>query len=131
MLHQHNAQLRWEQGYTKSDELVGDDMLAGYGFAEIIGKYGPFISATVRAGMGIWGPHVTYPSHRHHAEEVYVVLAGSAEFQLDRGNCEEKAAGDVVYIPSMLVHGFRTIHLPLIVFYIWQGGDLREKSTFT
>ena len=45
----------WEQGYTQADNLVGEDMLAGYGFAEVIGKRGPFLSDRVRAGIGVWG----------------------------------------------------------------------------
>ncbi|MDH3667385.1 MAG: dimethylsulfonioproprionate lyase family protein [Paracoccaceae bacterium] len=118
----------WEQSYTSADNVVGDDMLAGYGFAEVIGKHGPFVSERVRAGIGVWGPHIDYPPHRHAAEEVYVVVAGSAEFEL--GEPVMRRAGEVVYVPSMLTHGFRTSDQPLAVFYIWQAGDLREKSSF-
>ncbi len=105
-------------------------MLAGYGFAETIGKQGPFISTRVRAGIGIWGPDIDYPAHRHEAEEVYVLLAGSARFQRGQDPSERKSAGDVVHIPSMTAHGFRCGTEPLALFYIWQAGDLREKSTF-
>ena len=58
------------------------------------------------------------------------MLAGSAEFMLDGGSYEQRRAGDVVYVSSMRRHGFRTTALPLTVFYIWQAGDLREKSSF-
>ncbi len=119
---------KWEQSYTKSENVVGDDMLSGYGFAEVIGKHGPFVSERVRAGIGVWGPHIDYPPHRHAAEEVYVVVAGSAEFDL--GEPVVRHAGEAVYVPSMMTHGFRTKDQPLAVFYIWQAGDLREKSTF-
>ncbi len=122
------ATRKWEQSYTKSDNVVGDDMLLGYGFAEVIGKHGPFVSDRVRAGIGVWGPHIDYPPHRHAAEEVYVVVAGSAEFDL--GEPVVRHAGEAVYVPPMLTHGFRTKGQPLAVFYIWQAGDLREKSTF-
>ncbi len=125
---------RWEQSYTKSDGLVGDDMLAGYGFAEVIGKEGPFVSQRVRAGVGVWGPHIRYPRHRHKAEEAYVLLAGSAEFLLGEAEGVEgrhSTAGDVVFVPSLQWHGFLTHALPLVVLYIWQGGDLRERSAFS
>ena len=131
---QEKAHRKWEQSYSKADGLVGDDMLSGYGFAEVIGKQGPFISKRVRSGLGVWGPDIEYPSHRHQAEEVYVLLAGSAEFILGRGEAASarlRTAGDVVYVPSLQTHGFRTKEEPLVVLYIWQAGDLREKSDFS
>ncbi len=134
LFNEERTHLKWEQSYTKSDGLVGDDMLAGYGFAEVIGKRGPFVSTRVRSGIGVWGPDIDYPLHRHAAEEVYIVLAGSARFQLGKdagAGPAMRRAGDVVYVPSMLTHGFHTADEPLVVFYIWQAGDLREKSTFS
>ncbi|MGI9462748.1 MAG: dimethylsulfonioproprionate lyase family protein [Aestuariivirgaceae bacterium] len=123
--------LKWEQSYTRADGVVGDDMLSGYGFAEVIGRHGPFVSARVRAGIGVWGPHIDYPAHRHAAEEVYVVLAGSADFRLGDKPPEARTAGDTVHVPAMLTHGFHTNEEPFVVFYIWQSGDLREKSSFS
>ena len=130
----HKASRKWEQSYTKADNLVGDDMLSGYGFAEVIGKNGPFVSTRVRSGIGVWGPGIYYPSHRHEAEEIYVILGGSAEFRMDEGPSQDvfqKHAGESVYVTSMRTHAFRTLEEPLCVFYIWQAGDLREKSSFS
>ena len=134
MFEREKAHLKWEQSYTRADGLVGDDMLAGYGFAEIVGKQGPFISDRVRSGIGVWGPGIDYPSHRHRAEEVYVLLAGGAEFRFGHGAgaaATSYTAGDVVHVPSLQTHGFRTKDAPLVVLYIWQGGDLRQKSDFS
>lgn len=125
---------KWEQSYTKADGLVGDDMLAGYGFAEVIGQRGPFVSTRVRAGIGVWGPHITYPPHRHTAEEVYLPLAGRAVFLLgsgERATRQVRGPGSAVYVPSRMTHGFRTGADPLVVFYLWQAGDLRETSQFS
>lgn len=121
---------KWVQSYTKADNLVGDDMLQGYGFAEVVGKLGPFVSTKVRSGIGVWGPGIDYPAHQHAAEEVYIVLGGSADFMLDEGPYETRNAGDVVYVRSRRRHGFRTTNKPLAVFYIWQAGDLWAKSSF-
>lgn len=121
---------KWEQSYTRADAAVSEDLLADYGFAEVIGKKGPFVSNRVRAGIGIWGPNVTYPIHRHQAEEVYLPLAGCGIFHLGDAAPAKRCAGDVVKVPSALPHGFETESEPLVIFYIWQGGDLREKSTF-
>lgn len=128
------ATRKWEQSYTAADNLVGDDMLAGYGFAEVIGKFGPFLSTRVRSGIGVWGPDIIYPPHRHQAEEVYVVLAGEAEFVLAQGNDQSRttrSAGEVIHVPSLRTHGFRTRDKPLVVFYIWQDGELRQTSSFS
>lgn len=120
----------WEQSYTSADTAIGGDMLARYGFAEIIGRRGPFLSERVRAGIVVFGKGIDYPPHRHKAEEIYMILAGSADFQLGNDTPERRAAGDLVHVPSFLVHGFRMTDDPLIVFYLWKDGDLREKSTF-
>lgn len=121
---------KWEQSYTKADGVVGDDMLKGYGFAELIGKLGPFLSTRVRAGIGVWGPGIQYPPHRHQPEEVYLVLGGSAEFHLDGHAPRRCRAGDAVHVTPMLTHGFQTLSEPMAVFYIWRAGDLRETSQF-
>ncbi len=126
----HKHRLRWEQSYRREDGLVPDAMLDGYAFNEVIGKFGPFVSARIRCGIGIWGPNITYPQHQHQAEEVYLVLAGSAEFELGGAEAVKRSAGDVVYVAPNQAHGFCTSDDPLVVFYLWQAGDLRETSTF-
>jgi mannose-6-phosphate isomerase-like protein (cupin superfamily) len=126
----HNQRLRWEQSYRKQDGLVPDAMLAAYGFAEIIGLRGPFVSDRIRAGIAIWGAQVDYPQHQHQAEEVYIVLAGSAEFSFDNHTAQTRSVGDVVFVESNQRHGFRTADESLVVFYLWQAGDLRQTSSF-
>jgi len=106
-------------------------MLAGYGFAEVVGRHGPFLSTRVRAGLGVWGPNIVYPPHRHRAEETYIVVAGAAEFTLGedaRAPASKRIAGDVVHVPSMTTHGFRTRDDPVLILYLWQGSDLWETS---
>lgn len=120
----------WEQSYTKAMGLVGDDMLGGYGFAEVVGKRGPFMSERVRAGVGVWGPGIEYPIHDHQPEEVYVVLAGAMEFTFEGLPSSRRVAGEPVFVASGRRHGFRTTDEPLAVFYIWQGGDMRQTSRF-
>lgn len=126
----HRYALRWEQSYRREDGLVPQAMLDGYGFAEVIGKRGPFVSERIRAGIGIWGPGIDYPLHHHQAEEIYIPLAGSAEFVLGDGEPQTRRGGDVVYVETELPHGFRTTDRCLVVYYLWQAGDLRQTSTF-
>lgn len=126
----HRSRLRWEQSYSKEDGVVPDAMLAAYGFAEILGKQGPFVSESIRAGVGIYGPNIEYPIHRHHPEEIYIVLAGAADFMIGNADGIRKTAGDVVFMKSNTPHGFRTCDEAFVVYYLWQGGDLREISSF-
>ena len=123
--------LRWEQSYRKEDQLVPDEMLENYAFAEIIGKQGPFVSDRIRAGIGIWGPQIAYPRHQHQAEEIYIVLAGATEFRI--GEAEETLykTGDVALVESNTWHGFRTTGQIFVVYYLWQAGDLRQTSSFS
>lgn len=122
--------LQWEQSYKKSDALASDAMLSDYAFAEVIGLRGPFISDRIRCGISIWGPHLIYPKHRHQAEEIYIVLAGSAEFIIE-GNITLETAGSLLKVESLAEHGFQTFTEPLVVYYLWQSGNLREISRFT
>lgn len=126
----HKKRLRWEQSYKIEDGLVPDAMLDGYGFGEIIGQRGPFVSDRIRAGIAIWGPDIVYPRHQHEAEEVYVVLAGSAGFKIGSGGETWHGGGDVIFVESNTPHGFRTSGQSLVVFYLWQAGDLRQQSRF-
>ena len=122
--------LRWEQCYTAADGVVGDDMLSGYGYAEVIGKQGPFVSTRMRAGVAAYGPHLNYPLHRHQAEEIYAILAGSAAFALGDDEPALRKPGDVLYHAPHVAHGLRTTGEPLVIAYLWQNGDLREKPGF-
>jgi len=131
-LHQEAATRRWEQTYSSADRAVGA-MLDGYGFTEIAGAQGPFVSLVCRAGIGVWGPNATYPRHRHKAEEVYVVLAGSATFAVETvESTPQRAAtsGDAVHVPSGTIHALRTGDEPVALLYFWRGQDMREKSVF-
>ena len=124
------ASLRWEQAYSDADKSVGEHMLASYGYAEIVGKQGPFFSKRIRAGIAVYGPGINYPLHQHDAEEIYVVLAGSASFRLGDSEPVSRSAGAVIHHASMMGHGLHTNDDTLVIFYLWQGGNLREKPSF-
>ena len=126
----HYRGLRWEQSYTRAQNLVPDAMLDGYCFAEIIGKQGPFVSERIRAGISILGPRIEYPRHHHRAEEIYAILAGGAEFRIGDAPAVRRASGDVIHVAPNQPHGFHTGDDIMVIYYLWQAGDLRETSTF-
>ncbi len=127
----YRESLFWEQTYSKADRVVGDALLAGYAFSEITGQRGPFISDQLRSGVGVWGPNVEYPLHWHDAEEIYWILHGSARFQVGRGQPRSfRKSGEIVFVPCSVPHSFETCDEPLVMFYLWQGGNLRQISEF-
>ena len=128
--HEQAESLFWEQSYRPEDGVVGDDMLGGYGFVEMIGKRGPFVSEKARCGIGVWGPDIVYPTHHHQAEELYMIAAGNAVFTVGDAPARSCEAGDVVHVPSNTLHGFETRERPLAIVYVWQHGDLRQTSSF-
>lgn len=126
----YQDQLFWEQSYKKEDGFVPEAMLANYGFAEILGSRGPFVSQRIRSGIGIYGPGVHYPRHWHEAEEIYLPLSGSADYTID-GISSTHGPGEVVFVASNTPHGFTVgPDRALIVFYLWQAGELRQTSSF-
>ena len=58
------------------------------------------------------------------------MLAGAADFMIGRAEGIRKTAGDVLFMKSNTPHGFRTLDEAFLVYYLWQGGDLREISSF-
>ena len=128
---QYQQQLRWKQTYTKADGAVSDAMLKGYGFVELMGSRGPFVSNKIRLGFGVWDKQLHYPRHRHQAEEIYFVLGGGVEFDLQGTSRFIAHPGDIIFIESRREHGFSTPDDPVVLLYLWQSGDLREKSIFS
>ncbi len=126
----HRHRLRWEQSYRAGDGLVSEAMLEDYAFADIIGLHGPFVSDRIRSGILVFGPGIDYPSHHHAAEEIYILLAGNADFELHGEAPARRRAGDVVYVDPNRPHALATRKKALVIFYLWQGGDLRQKSDF-
>ena len=66
--------------------------------------------------------------HRHAAEEVYIVISGTAAWA--RGEAAEalRPPGSVIHHPPWMSHGMRTAEEPLLALYLWSGGDLTQKS---
>lgn len=130
LINEQRDHVLWEQSYKAADGAVGDDMLSRYGFVEVIGARGPYVSTSVRAGIGVFGPQVNYPTHHHQAEEVYFVLAGAGVFDVGDAPSRHCRAGDAVHVVSNTPHALHTEREALIVLYLWQNGPLRAQSTF-
>lgn len=120
------VELSWRQTYGASD--FGVDFLRGYGWSEFIGLRGPVPSETIACGVLLLAPGVSYPSHAHAAEEVYLPISGVAEWQKGVGDFAAVPVGQAIHHPSWTPHAMRTGDQPLAALYLWRGGDLAAKS---
>ncbi len=125
-LQQVAAELAWRQTYGADD--FGAAFLRGYGWSELIGLRGPVPSARIACGVLLLAPGISYPSHAHAAEEVYLPIAGVAEWQKGAGAFVQVPVGQAIHHPSWTPHAMRTGDQPLAALYLWRGGDLAAKS---
>lgn len=121
-----NERLCWRQTYGAED--FGADFLQGYGWVELFGTRGHFVNDRVAAGFLLLAPRITYPDHRHIAEEIYIPLTGGTLWRKGEGGFAAKAADELIHHPSDVSHAMRTGAAPLLALYLWRGGPLAQKS---
>ena len=90
---------------------------------------GPIASRRLAVGFLLLGPDVAYPLHSHEAEEIYLVLSGTAAWRRGGEPWRDEAPGALIHHPSRAPHAMRTEREPLLALYAWRGGDLAQKST--
>jgi len=118
--------LDWRQTYTPAE--FGPGFLERYGWTEIIGERGVFVSDRIAAGILMLGPDVEYPTHSHDAEEIYVPLSGIAEWAQGSDALQNRRPGELIHHPSGMPHAMKTGREPLLALYVWRAGNLTQKS---
>jgi mannose-6-phosphate isomerase-like protein (cupin superfamily) len=122
------SRLTWRRTY---DPGVADPaFLERYGWAELVGPFGPWPSERARLGFLLLGPETLYPAHAHAAEEIYLVVAGTAAWWRGQGPWEVRPPGALIHHPSRTPHATRTGAEPLLALYLWWGEALREHAAF-
>jgi hypothetical protein len=120
------SSLAWRQSYPAS--AVGADFLENYGWTEIAGLNGPIPSDRIAVGFLILGAATIYPRHRHEAEEIYVPLSGTADWQGGRSLWRSAPPGAVIVHERDEPHAMRTSRQPLLALYLWRSANLNQKS---
>lgn len=98
---------------------------------ELIGPEGLVKSESIR--MGVYGiqPQVEYGIRTHPAEEIFVMLAGRAEWLMRNENYAEYGPGTRRHHPSMIQHATRTKDSAFMSVYIWSGDVSFENYIYS
>lgn len=88
---------------------------------ELIGPDGLVTSEEVRLGLYGMLPGAEYGIRTHLAEEVFVMLAGRADWRTGSGAYNELVPGDRSHHPSMTPHANRTRDHAFMSIYVWHG----------
>jgi hypothetical protein len=107
------ASLAWRQTYAADD--ANRAFLERYGWCELLGP---------RCGFLLLGPQTHYPAHRHEAEELYLPLSGSADWQQSGRPWQSREPGVLIRHASGEPHAMRTTAAPLLALYLWRGSGL-------
>jgi quercetin dioxygenase-like cupin family protein len=118
--------LAWRRSYSPA--AVGAHFYENYGWTEFAGLIGPAPSKHLACGVLLLGPHVTYPPHRHEAEEIYVPLAGTAGWKHGDGPWRERPPGSVIHHARYEPHAMQTGQEPLLALYLWRSENLDQGS---
>jgi dimethlysulfoniopropionate lyase len=122
------ASLRWRQTYTLAQ--VGRRFLDNYGWTELVTPGAGTGALQISCGVLVLGPNTFYPPHRHEAEEIYLPLAGTAEWQQgeDAASWRRRPPGILIHHSSEEPHAMRTGEQPLLAMYLWRSEDLRQGA---
>lgn len=128
---QHKSELNWRRSFTETD-ASGAEFPRRYGWTEVVGNKGPLVSTKVRSGFVIWAPNTYYPPHAHEAEELYIVLAGTGEWERGDEGPLMRPPASVFLHTSQMFHATKTFNEPVLAMYCWRGAkNLLEKPHFS
>ncbi len=112
--------LPWRRTASYLD-VLSTDYLDNYGYVQLVGPGAIVEEPSVRVGIGVWGPHLHYPAHRHEAEEMYHVLHGEPVFTGASGVAVPTVPGDAVHNKPWDVHSQDFGATPTVLLYCWTG----------
>jgi hypothetical protein len=123
-----DAQKELYFGQTYSSGDFGKGFLSQYGWIKLLGPDAYWNSGDLSSGFLILGDNITYPPHRHEAEEIYLPISGNAHWYREDQGWQLRPAGTLIHHASGIQHATRTQGEPLIALYLWRGGNLTQKS---
>ena len=92
-----------------------------YAAAEVVGPNGMIASRDCRFGVFVLAPGTHYPAHAHAAEELYLVLSGTAQWLTGEDEYAPIAPGGFSHHLPRQSHATRTGDAPLLALWGWTG----------
>lgn len=121
--------LHWRQTYTTAD--FDQFFLDRYGWTLLVGPSAPIQCDVLHAGILLLGADLEYPVHKHSAEEIYVILSGTASWKIGEADWRPTGPGELIHNPPWRPHGMRTDQgQPQLIGFIWKA-NAAEKSRFS
>jgi quercetin dioxygenase-like cupin family protein len=100
-------------------------------YCQVLGPGAILPHNEIRCGLFFLPAGSNYPNHVHGADEIYIVVAGSGEWSLQCGQCEQKETGDIIEVPSMTVHALLTRKRSALMLWSWTGDITLDRYRFT
>lgn len=120
---------KWRETYRGSN--IGDDFVDRFGVFQLIGpSAAPFRATHMRSFISWTPPGMHYTWHHHPAEELYVVLAGEAEFAVHGKGAKILRPGDSIFHETMQPHSVVNHDQPVLSYVLWRG-DLNTIPVVT
>ena len=117
------TRLSWMQGTMKMPETFQ----GRFTYVELAGPLGMIANNNVSFGLYLQQRDAVYPSHWHCAVEDYLVVSGTALWQIDDGDFVARTPGSHIVHASNQPHATTTQHDPLLAMWFWQG-DIRDST---
>lgn len=97
---------------------------------ELLGPEGLVKSQDVRLGLYGLKPNAEYGLRTHPAEEVFVMLAGKADWMRGEGAYVSHGPSERSFHPSMMPHATRTTDTAFLSAYCWCGDISTENYKY-
>ncbi len=92
-----------------------------YTLTEITGPDGTIPATGFRFGTYLQHPDSWYPLHHHAAEELYLILSGTAQWTRDDIDGQSEPPGTLIRHAPHERHATRTLGEPLLALWVWLG----------
>lgn len=118
ILNKCSQNLPWRQaGFGKLPEQIAQKVSV----VELVGPAGMYLMPDLRFGLLIQREGVHYPKHWHAAEELYLVLEGTADWAVDNAVPTPRAPGEFIHHQTLQPHSIVTRDDSLIALWGWIG----------
>ena len=109
----------WRETYKNTN--IGEDFLNRFGCYELFGSEGHFQCQSTRGFVVYSAEGLYYPWHHHPAEEIYLILAGEAEFTTEGNSPRMLTPGDTVFHAENQPHNMQTRNKGVLAWVQWRG----------